>query len=256
MNRRGVGAAALVLLLTGEARAAGSRPRFEPTDLQLENPGVTELDLQTGVLYGDGPAGLRLSLVDFELDLGLLPRVELDLDGAFALNNLETSTPAVTGESLWTAVKLGFLDSRSAAGTSAFSLGAQLGPRIATVGEYGAGDEGLALLGLYKDRTHVVLNGGGILDPGPARGTVRPLGIVGGVDLDLDLDAKNRWSLLAELGVGYFLRAYPAEVTVTAGFGFSPNKSLAFSLILLGGLVPGGDRLGLLFGVAPKTSLW
>ena len=105
--RRGLLVCAVVAL-AGESRAAGtSRSRFEPTDLELERPGTTEVDLQTGVLYGDGSAGLRLAVVDFELDLGLLPNVELDVDGAFSLNNLETPTPAFAGEALWTSVKLG-----------------------------------------------------------------------------------------------------------------------------------------------------
>ena len=249
--------AAGVLFVAGEARAAGpARPRFEPTDLELEKPGTTELDMQFGALWGDGPGGLRLTFMDFELDLGLLPNVELDVDGAFSVNNAETATPQVFGESLWTSVKLGFLDRRNAAGSSAVSFGAQLGPRIATVGAYGSGYEGIALLGLYEDRVHVVLNGGAIFDAGPSRGSTRPFSVVGGVDLDLDLDATNRWSLLGELALGYFPVVYPNEVTMTAGFAFAPSKHLTLSLIVLGGFVPGADRVGLLFGVAPKTSLW
>lgn len=257
MHRRVLLLAAVVLFAAGEARAAGpARPRFEPTDLELEKPGTTELDMQFGTLWGDGPAGLRLTLVDFELDLGLLPNVELDVDGAFALNNIDATSPQASGEALWTSVKLGFVDRRNAAGSSAVSFGAQLGPRIATLGGYGAGYEAIALLGLYEDRTHVVLNGGAILDAGASHGSTRPFSVVAGVDLDLDLDATNRWSLLGELAVGYFPVVYPNEFTMTAGFGFSPNKNLSFSLIVLGGFVPGADRVGLLFGVAPKTSLW
>lgn len=257
MRRRLALTAAVVLLGAGEARAAGpARPRFEPTDLELEKPGTTELDMQFGALYGDGPGGLRLTFMDFELDLGLLPNVELDVDGAFSVNNAETSAPQLFGESLWTSVKLGFVDRRNKAGTSAVSFGAQLGPRIATVGGYGAGYEAIALLGLFKNGLHVVLNGGAILDAGPSRGSPRPFSVVGGVDVDLDLDAKNTWSLLGELALGYFPTVYPNEFTVTAGFGFSPVKTLAFSLLVLGGFIPGADRVGLLLGVAPKTNLW
>jgi hypothetical protein len=63
-------AAALAWRPTG-ARAA-TRPRFEPTDLEWEDTGVAEFDLQVGpVRSSDGP--LRIVVPDFELDHGLLP---------------------------------------------------------------------------------------------------------------------------------------------------------------------------------------
>ena len=54
---------------------ATPRPRFEPTDLEWENTGVAELDLQFGPVRGQGP--WRIVVPDFELDLGLLPWLEI-----------------------------------------------------------------------------------------------------------------------------------------------------------------------------------
>ena len=65
-----------------EARR-GVRPLFEPTDLELEDPGVSEFDLQAGLIRGQGP--WRLVIPDFEIDLGILRNLELDLDGSYAL---------------------------------------------------------------------------------------------------------------------------------------------------------------------------
>src|SRR5262245_15508566 len=39
----------------GNATARPVRPLFEPTDLELEEPGILELDLQAGVVRGTGP---------------------------------------------------------------------------------------------------------------------------------------------------------------------------------------------------------
>src|SRR5438552_2278800 len=70
--------------VSGAAQARrGVRPLFEPTDLELEDPGVSEVDLQVGVIRGQGP--WRLVVPDFEIDLGILRNLELDVDGAYAL---------------------------------------------------------------------------------------------------------------------------------------------------------------------------
>src|SRR5258708_32053362 len=94
--------------LSGVARARrGVRPLFEPTDLELEDPGVTELDLQVGLIRGQGP--WRLVVPDFEIDLGILRNLELDLDGSYALEapgpgslKFEDAAP----DNLWPALKI------------------------------------------------------------------------------------------------------------------------------------------------------
>src|SRR5690349_10275820 len=83
-GRRSVGVVAAGLALwPALALARPHRRLFEPTDLELERPGVLELDLQAGLVRG--PDAFRLSIPDAELDVGLLPDLEIDLDGAFAL---------------------------------------------------------------------------------------------------------------------------------------------------------------------------
>src|SRR5436305_2681888 len=61
----------------------GIRPLFEPTDLELEKTGVLDIDLQMGVIRSQGP--WRVVVPDFELDFGILPNLELDIDGAYAI---------------------------------------------------------------------------------------------------------------------------------------------------------------------------
>src|SRR5690242_17343954 len=71
------------LLVCGGVARGRPRPHFEPTDLDLEESGIIELDLQFGPLRG--PDAWRVVLPDFELDLGLTSNVELGLDGAYAV---------------------------------------------------------------------------------------------------------------------------------------------------------------------------
>src|SRR5689334_12305267 len=100
-------AAALALRSAG-ARGA-TRPRFEPTDLEWEDTGVVELDLQVGpVRSSDGP--LRIVVPDFELDLGILPWLEFDIDGAYAVSGPDTgpfSLDHSAPDSLWPSFKFG-----------------------------------------------------------------------------------------------------------------------------------------------------
>src|SRR3989442_12646402 len=55
--------------------AVPMRRLFEPTDLELEQPGVMEVDMQYGPVRGQD--GYRLSTPDFEIDLGLTNAIEL-----------------------------------------------------------------------------------------------------------------------------------------------------------------------------------
>ena len=63
--------------------SARPRPRFEPTDLEWEETGVFEVDLEFGAIRSPGP--WRFVIPDFELDFGILHNVELDLDGGYAI---------------------------------------------------------------------------------------------------------------------------------------------------------------------------
>ena len=239
--------------------AVAKRPHrhpFEPTDLELDDPGTLDIDHQTGWVHGEGDSGNRLVLSDFELDLGLRNDVELDLDGAFGFDNYGTSAQRLTGEPLWTAMKLGFGDDHDDGGTS-FAWGMQLGPRIPTLNSgRGIGYEALVLVGISQRRAHWVANLGGFIDPGAEIGSGRPTAALGGLDLDLDLDERNTFSLLGELGAGYYLSSDPHDLHATAGIDWSPAKWLDLSLVGFAGFLPNGDRLGAFLGASPKLALF
>src|SRR5262245_30200311 len=93
---------ACAILLAGVTAWARKRPRFEPTDLDLENSGVLELDMQFGAVRGQDVG--RVVVPDFEIDLGILSFIELDIDGAFAV---EASPGGPLFDPLWTSVKVG-----------------------------------------------------------------------------------------------------------------------------------------------------
>ena len=74
----------MVLLLAPMAFARTHvRRHFEPTDLELEEPGTTELDLETG--FARSQDAWRAVAPDYELDLGLGFMISdiLQVDGTF-----------------------------------------------------------------------------------------------------------------------------------------------------------------------------
>ena len=217
---------------------------------------MAQLDWQSGVVEGDGASGNRLVLSDFELNLGLQENVEFDLDGAFGFDNFGTRSRALVGEPLWSAMKLGLGDLHDDDGPS-FALGVQLGPRLPTIrAGRGIGYETLLLAGLMQRRTHLVLNLGGLVDPGAHVGSGRPTALIAGLDLDQDLDATNTFSLLAELGGSYYVGPDPEDVHATLGVSWSATRWLDLSLVGFAGFLPGGDRVGGFLGASPKVPLW
>jgi hypothetical protein len=256
-GRRLLGLAALGLsLVASTASARGRRPRFEPTDLELEDPGVAELDLQAGPAFGAGDSGHRFVVPDLEFDLGLLANVEIDVDAAFAIDQFDGKSPHLDGEAVWTAAKLGLYDSHDARTGHAIAAGIELGPRLPTVGTKGLGYAGLGLLGWQEHRLHLVGNLGVIIDPGEQITRGQAKSVVAGIDLDLDLDGRDLWSLIGELATAYYVSNDPNELTVTCGASVNVIPNLELSAIALAGLLPGGDRAAILFGVSPKLALW
>ena len=241
--------------LRGRAHAAGPRPRFEPTDLELEDPGTAELDLQLGP--ADGQSAWRLVVPDFELDLGLLPGLELDLDGAWAWEGGAGSGLFyhVAPDNLWLSMKVALGDWRDEDAGSAWALGVQVGPKFPVApATSGIGVEGLVLIGRFVGRTHLVLNLGGLVDPDAGGG--RPEGLEGGLDLDLDLDATGTFSLSAEVGGTVYTSSDANEATVTAGVAWQATPNLELSVTGLVGLAPGSDHFAVFFGISPKIKLW
>ena len=249
--------AVLVALAAAPARARPARRMFEPTDLELEDPGLLEIDGQIGVVRG--PEAFRLAVPDLEIDLGLPHGFELDLDGAFALEAPADGTlrfDHVAPDNLWLGLKTGLFDWNDPAQRAAWAIGAQIGPKLPLAPEaHGVGIEALLLAGFHRAGTHVMLNAGGLVDPASGDDTARPVGLEGGVDLAQDL-ADDRWSLTAQLGAIVFRSDDPHQLTVSFGVAWAPSQTLELSLVMLAGLLPGSDRYGLLLGLAPKIAVW
>lgn len=250
---RWVAVASLVAASAVEARPL--RPRFEPTDLELEVPGTLEVDVQVG--YVDATPTSRVVLPDFELDLGLTKRFELDLDGEYSLylGAIDGSHP----ETLWLSGKVGLFD---VVLPSKLTLagGVQVGPRIAGLRAIGGvGVDGLVLFGLTYGRVQLAGNVGGYWDPTHAQndGTrKRPRGVQLGGSVDVDLTRDRRWSFHVEVGATVSLAVDPNQLVLAAGIVLAPTRSLEVSLLGLVGLLPGSDRAGALLGAAPKILLW
>ncbi|HEY4392626.1 MAG TPA: hypothetical protein VGP64_01115 [Polyangia bacterium] len=256
-GRRGLALSVTVALGVWRPEAAAARairPLFEPTDLELEETGVTEIDLQIGAVRSQGP--WRAVLPDFELDLGLLPWLELDLDGAYAIEGPSTgpfSFDHAAPDSLWPSVKVGLYDDHDEKLGRSGAFGLQVGPKLPVAsGAHGVGVESLLLLGYVFHRLHSVLNAGGFIDPAPDAMSGRPIGIELGLDLELDLDDINRFSLTGEFSGVAFLSSDPDQLLATTGFTWSVTKSLDLSIVGLWGFLAGSDRYGVLLGVSPK----
>ncbi len=249
-----VGLAALAC--TSQATAAPRRPRFEPTDLELEQPGEAELDLQLGPAFGESDGGTRLLLPDFELDLGLLPNLEVDIDGAFSLDHLnEPASRGLGGDALWTSLKLGLYDRHEPG--RAFAVGLQLGPRLPVIpGTRGIGYGALALVGFVRGPLHLALNAGGVVDPGDQVFGKRPVSVVVGASVDIDLDDWDVFSLLLQAGSAIYTSPDPHELSLGAGLAWNVGSKLEVSLLGVAGMLPHTDRATLLLGFSPKVALF
>jgi hypothetical protein len=243
----------LTLAAPGLAKLRHRVPAFEPTDLDLEDPGTFELDTQYGAMFRDGEPDLRVFVPDFELDLGLTSRVELDVDGAVSLDR-QTSRYTLAGDNLWTSVKLGLVAQKDPNDEKrVWALGAQLGPRLPTAPNAAGTGFGAVLLAARMDAPwHVIVNLGGVLEPRDRTERERSLSALGGIDLDYDLDAHNRWSVLGELGAGYSFGPDPHDLHTTLGLDLQPVPWLDLSLVGFYGFIAGGDRAGLFLGVNPS----
>jgi len=272
LARRVARAGALLPLLWAAPALArrGVRPIFEPTDLELEKPGVLDVDVQVGAIRSQGPA--RVVIPDFEVDFGIFPNLELDVDGAYAIEGPAMGPFAfdhAAPDSLWLSLKIGLFDwnnnedapAGAAAGApasaDAWAIGLQVGPKLPVAsGSSGVGAEGLLLVARVLGKTHLVLNSGAFIDPRPDPASGRPIGLELGLDLDRDLDAAGHFSLTGELSGVVFLSSDPRQLLATAGITWSATDSLDVSLIGLVGFLEGSDRYGVLLGLSPKVRLF
>src|SRR3954447_5404412 len=175
---------ACLALVPARVEARRARPLFEPTDLELEEPWTLELDLQVGIARG--PDAVRVVVPDFEVDLGVLPNLELDIDGAYAIEgpgegpfSFDHSAP----DSLWVSLKLGLYDEHFEADGSALAIGVQAGPKLpVAASDHALGFEALALFGTMFSPLQLVWNAGGFIDPANGPTPSRPRGLELGVD--------------------------------------------------------------------------
>jgi hypothetical protein len=252
---------ALAIPRVAEARR-GVRPLFEPTDLELEEPGTTELDIQVGLIHGREP--WRLVIPDFEVDVGLLRNLEIDVDGAYALEanvpgSLRVSSPVP--DNLWIAAKVGLIDfgelTPAAGDADAWAIGLQAGPKVPISPDSSRlGFEGLILLAHVVGKNHFAANGGGLYDPIPGPGLSRPVAVEGGLAFDRDIDAAGHYQVTASASGVRFLAAYPNQLVGSAGLGWSPTPWTQVTLTGLAGFFAGSDRYGALLGLAQKVRFW
>jgi hypothetical protein len=247
------------LVAWSSVASARTRPLFEPTDLEMEDAGISEVDLQIGAVRGQGP--WRAVLPDFEIDVGLLPNLELDLDGAYAIEGPARgpfSFDHAAPDSLFPSLKIGLIDDAAAARPGiAVAAGIQLGPKLPVAAQsHGVGFEGLALVGFAWRGLHTAVNLGGFVDPATDASSPRPKGLELGLDLDLKLDARRRFSLTGEVSAVRFISPDPPQLLATGGVTWSASESLDLSLVALAGFLSGSDRYGLLLGVSPKFRLF
>jgi hypothetical protein len=241
------------LAITSSAWATTKPRHFEPDDLELEDPGTLDIDLQMGPLYGTSGGRNRLLLPDFELGLGLMPNVQLEVDGTFSLDQFDGKHRHFSADPLWLATKLGLFDAADEEG-NVWAIGLELGPRLPTIDAAGIGYGAVALFGFSRHHFHLVLNAGGLIDPGATLSAEHTRSVVLGLDLDADLGRK--WSLQSELGSAYYFSPDPHELAFTLGATYAVTPKLDVSATALTGFLPNTDHAGLLLGVSPQIDLW
>ena len=238
--------------------SARPRPRFEPTDLEWEETGVAEVDLEFGAIRSPGP--WRFVIPDFELDFGIHHNVELDLDGAYAIEGPDSGAFAfdhAVPDSLWPSLKIGIWDDHDYETHHAQAIGIQIGPKLPVAHlSHGIGAEGLLMVGGSLQGVNAVLNLGGFIEPAQDGVTYRQIGVETGVDLQVQLDAQNRFQWTGELATAYFISPDPNQLHATTGITWSASPNLDLSVVGVFGFLAGDDRYGILFGIEPKLRMF
>jgi hypothetical protein len=235
-----------------------ARPLFEPSDLELETPGVIDFDFQLGLVRGQD--SWRLVNPDLELDVGLARNIELDVDGSYSIVGNRQSPfvqPHALPDAVWTSLKLGLFDWIEPGKKRAWAIGSQIGPKFPlATGNRGVGAEGLALWGVTDGNCQLVLNTGIQIDPRPSDVAPRPIGIELGLDARIVLDERQIYALTGELAAVRYVSNYPHQLLSTLGFMISPSDYLDLSITSMVGWLAGSDRYGLLLGASPKLKIF
>ena len=238
--------------------SARPRPRFEPTDLEWEETGVAEVDLEFGAIRSPGP--WRFVIPDFELDFGIYHNVELDLDGAYAIEGPDTgafSFDHAVPDSLWPSLKIGIWNDHDYETRRAQAIGIQIGPKLPVAHlSHGIGAEGLLVLGGSLQGVNAVLNLGGFIEPeqdgvATASSASRRASIS-----RCSWIAQNRFQWTGELATAYFISPDPNQLHATTGITWSASPNLDLSVVGVLGFLAGDDRYGVLFGIEPKLRMF
>jgi hypothetical protein len=222
----------------------------------MEKSGMVEVDTQLGLVQGDGP--VRFVVPDVEVDIGFTRNVELDIDATYAIEGPDDGRllfDHAAPDNIWLAAKLGLFDSRETDEGTAWAIGAQLGPKLPVANDaHGIGYGALLLAGHTWGESHLVLNLGGLIDPGTQVSRERPISVEGGLDLDLHF-GKSPISLTGEFAAVHFFSADTDQLNMTGGVTYGMNDDLDLSIVGLVGFL-GGDRAGVLMGISPKFALF
>ncbi|HET7544296.1 MAG TPA: hypothetical protein VFK05_30710 [Polyangiaceae bacterium] len=254
MRAPSVALIALLVTASGAVQAAPRRRHFEPDDLELEQPGILDFDVQAGPVLGNSYMGDHLLIPDFEIALGLTRNVEIDVMGSLTIYR-QNGKRGITGDSLWLASKLGLFDTRDGHG-NAWALGLELGPRLPTFDAVGIGYGALGLLGFKHRGLSLVLNTGSFLDPGASLAEKGPHSLLLGLDVNAELDPRALWSLQSELAFAHYLGPDPDELTFSFGATYAVSPHLDLSVTALAGFFPQTDHFALLVGASPQVGLW
>jgi hypothetical protein len=244
-----------LLAITSSASAAALSRHFEPDDLELEDPGTLDLDLQMGPMRGTSSDKNHVFLPDFEIGLGFAPNVQLELDGTISEDDFDSAHRHFSSDPLWVATKLGLLAHQDEHG-NVWAIGLELGPRLPILDSAGIGYGAVGLFGFSHHGFHLVLNAGGLIDPGATLHAEHPRSAVIGLDLNADLDKKGIWSVQSELGSVYYFSSDPNELSFTVGATYAVTPKLDVSATALLGFLPGTDHAGILLGASPQIDLW
>jgi hypothetical protein len=248
----------VVSVAASGAEARRHRPRFEPTNLDLNPVGVIDADVESGFIH-DGQ-GDQLMLADVELDVGILPRVEFDLDTSLWTSSVGLGTfqpgPAQF-DNVWAGLKIGLVTGGRPGAPGAWGVGVQLGPRIALAPDaQGLGAEVLVIVEWTRRWGTVSLNVGGFSEPRQAGLHEVSRALVGAVDLAIPLGRSDVWTLTAEgFGVLNELTAQ-RELGASVGIACACSTHLGASLTALGGWIGDGPALGVLLGLSPQVRAW
>ena len=249
----GLSAALLVLLSPERAEARRFfRARFRPNTLELQDPGQLEIDSEMGGIYGNGQDGTRTPVPDFELGLGVLDWLEVNIDSSFSETQLGTQNKQFVGEPIWLSGRFDVYSFEDKKTGSTFGIGAQVGPRLPNIGNArGVGVAGVGLIGGGTQAFNVVLNAGSTFDASQS------VAVTYGLDLEYKLKRRRKWTLDGEIaGAHYFGGGAPDQLLLNVGFGLFVNDDLQLALLLLTGPVYRGDRVGLLVDVTYDVQLW